>query len=289
MIIRHQLESLIVAAFTGLPANLPLPLARLMGAALGDVARRLDRRHNRVAHRTLEAAFPDLSNAARSDIVRRCFRHFGSVGADFFHLGRLAPVALCRRLELENWNRFRDAEAAGRGVLILTAHFGFHELLAPVVALYKGPMSMVARPLGSAALNARVNLIRTRFGNRLISKRGAARGLLNAVSSGGRAVILIDQRVHPNKGIEVPFFAQPSWTSPLPARISIRTGAPVLPLFAVPLDRGKYRLHTHPPIFPDDYNADVGELTTRYLAVIEEEINARPAQWLWMHDRWRRH
>ncbi|MDH3255610.1 MAG: hypothetical protein OEM62_11505, partial [Acidobacteriota bacterium] len=210
MNINRKLEELIVAAFTGLPAVLPLPLARVFGAALGDVARRVDRRHRRVAHRSLEAAFPDMSIATRSEIVRRCFRHFGSVGADFFHLGRLEPVALCRRLELENWSRFGDAEVAGRGVLIVTAHLGFHELLAPVVALYKGPMSMVARPLGSAALNARVNLIRTRFGNRLVPKRGAARGLLHAVSTGGRAVILIDQRVHPNEGIEVPFFGRRS-------------------------------------------------------------------------------
>ena len=289
MTISRHLETLIVTVLTGLPAALPLPLARTVGAALGDVARRLDGRHRRVAHRSLDAAFPDMSTAVKSVIIRRCFRHFGSVVADFFHLGRLTPVALCRRLEFENWSLFGEAEAAGRGVLILTAHLGFHELLAPVVALYKGPMHLVARPLRNLALNTRVNGIRSRFGNRLVPKRGAARGLLQAISSGGRAAILIDQRVHPNEGIEVPFFGRPSWTSPLPARISIRTGAPVLPLFAFPLAGGTYRLLAHEPIFPDGSSEDVGELTTRYLAVIEKEIRARPPQWLWMHDRWRRH
>lgn len=271
-----------------IPAGLPLSLARAGGTALGDLAWRLDRHHRRVGLRTLEAAIPEFDRSTRARIVRQSFRHFGSVSGEFLRLGRETPEALCRRLEFEDWQFFARAEAAGRGVLVLTAHLGFHELLAPVVALYKGPMQMVARPIGNAPLHDRVKEIRTRFGNGLIPKRGAARGLLKAMTTRGRAAILIDQRVHPHEGVEVPFFGLSSWTSPLPAQISVRTGAPVLPLLALQVPGGRNRIVARAPIFPADESSSVRGLTARYTAVVEEEIRARPQQWLWMHDRWKR-
>ena len=284
----QRLTDLAVKCGMSIPATLPLALARAGGAVLGDVAWRLDRHHRRVAMRTIEAALPELSGSARAEIIRSSFRHFGSVSGEFLRLAVESPEEICRRLEFDNWQFFAEAEAADRGTLILTAHLGFHEVLAPVVALYKGPMQMVARPIGHPLLHARVNAIRTRFGNGLIPKRGAARGLLRAISAGDRAVILIDQRVHPNEGLEVPFFGLPSWSSPLPAQISIRTGAPVLPLFGLSLPSGRILIRARSPIFPNDEGESVQELTARYMAVVEEEIRDRPEQWLWMHDRWKR-
>ena len=233
-------------------------------------------------------AFPEMRRDARRSLVRRCFRHFGSVTIEFFHLGNSPPREICRRLELENWHYFAAAEAHGRGVLLLTAHLGLHELLAPVVALYKGPMYGVVRPLHNQVLNDRLFAMRTRFGNRAIPKRGAVLGLFKAIGDRQRALILIDQRVHPTQGIEVPFFGRPSWTSPLPAHISLRTSSPVLPIFAFQEPGGRYRVVVREPILPEPLS-DVQELTRRFMAVTEAEIRSRPQEWLWMHDRWKRH
>ena len=288
MRIRYQIGKLLFDAVTFLPANMPLPATRAFGSALGDMAWQLDSRHRRRADRTLETALPEMSRDDREKTIRRCFRHFGSVSAELFHLGNSSPVDICSRLHLEHWHRFAEAEAHGRGVLILTAHLGLHELLAPVIALYKGPMCGVARPLRNRVLNDRLDALRGRFGNRAIPKRGAVLGLFKAIADQQRALILIDQRVHPTQGIQVPFFGIPSWCSPFPAHISLRTSVPVLPIFAFQKPGGRYRLVVRPPIYADGASG-VAELTSRYMAVTEDEIRSQPEQWLWMHDRWKRH
>jgi KDO2-lipid IV(A) lauroyltransferase len=104
--------------------------------------------------------------------------------------------------------------------------------------------------------------------------------------------ILIDQRVQAKEGIEVPFFGRPALTTPVLARLSLRTGAPVLPVALFPEPRGKYRFVAHPPIVPPDDvrgaegDETVAELTRQYLAVAEQDIRRHPEQWLWMHRRW---
>lgn len=269
---------------------LPPGVVRPLGSALGEVTWRLDRRHPRVARRNLETAMPELAPAEHRAIARRCFRRQGSLLFDNVHLGGLSPERLCRRLELEGWDNFRRAEEAGRGVLLISGHLGVHELIVHAVPIYKGPVDIVARASGKRPVDDVVGGLRLRHGNRLIPKRGAVWSMLEALRAGGRVAIMPDQRVHPNEGIEVPFFGRPSSTSPFPARVSQRTGAPALPIFGYQVEGGRYRLVARPPIFPrGEGDAETQRLAAAYLAVIEEEIRRRPEEWLWMHERWRRH
>lgn len=270
--------------------RLPVGAVRRLGAAGGELALRIDRRHPRVARRNLEAALPDLPAAEHRAILRRCFRRQGSLMFDNIRVGRLPPDELCRRLDLEGWEHFRRAEEAGRGVLLISGHLGVHELIAHAVPIYKGPVDIVARATGKRRVDRVLEGLRRRHGNRLIPKRGAVWGMLEALRRGGRVAILPDQRVHPNEGIEVPFFGRASFTSPFPARVSQRTGAPALPIFAYQAPGGRYRLVARPPIFPQGTGEEeTRRLAAAYLAVIESEVRRRPEQWLWMHERWRRH
>ena len=263
-------------------------LSHRLGATLGELAWRIDGRHRRIAVRNLQTALPGVPLNSHRSTVRRCFRHFGEATATFLALGTLTAEEICSRTRLEGWENFNAVES-NNGLLILTAHLGLHELLAPIVALYKGPMHMVARSFKRPRVERFVRSVRERFGNHALPKRGAVRGILRALAKGGRTVMLIDQRVHPNEGIEVPFFEQASTTSPLLAQLSLRTGAPVLPLFAISEGPGRYVVRARPAIVPRGSDGSVQELTARYMTVVEREIRRQPEQWLWMHDRWRRH
>jgi Kdo2-lipid IVA lauroyltransferase/acyltransferase len=105
---------------------------------------------------------------------------------------------------------------------------------------------------------------------------------------GGTVGLIMDQRVRPGQGMVLPFFGQPALTTSLPASLSLRTGAPAVPLFAYPEPRGTYRVEALPAIAPEGEGEEaVARLTARYLAVIEAQIRAHPEQWLWLHRRWR--
>lgn len=286
--VRHRVEYGAFLAFKGLVRALPHAWARPLGRAVGDVIYRLDWLHRRVALENLERALPELSREERRRITRACFQHFGAVAADTLSISRFDLVGLCRRLTLEGWEHLEAAEARGKGVFITSGHLGNWEVAAYPVGIYRGPFHVFSRPPNNPRFAREMQRIRERFGNTLLPKRVPALEILRILQSGGRVGLLIDQRVHPNEGILVPFFGQPAVTSPLPAILSLRSGAPVVPLFGLPEPRGRYRVVVGPAIEPEGSGAAaVVALTRQYLEVVEEEIRRHPEMWLWMHRRWR--
>jgi KDO2-lipid IV(A) lauroyltransferase len=289
--VRHRIEQILYLSLKGFLRALPHTGARSFGRGIGLLAWALDGRHRRVAEGNMELALPDIGAEERRRLVRDCFRHFGAALCDAISSTRFDAVEICKHFTLEGWENLEAADRRGRGVFILSAHVGFWELVPPVVALYRGAMSIVVRPADNPYLDKELRALRERFGNEVVPKRGAARKMLERLRAGGRVGILIDQRVQPKEGIEVPFFGRPAQTSPVLAKLSLRTGAAVVPVAAFPEPGGRYRLIARPAILPpegaQDDEASVAALTRRYLEVAEEDIRAHPAQWLWMHRRWR--
>lgn len=292
--VRHFLEAAAVHGVRGAIHLLPHRAARALGHGLGRLGWHLDRRHRRVALDNLSAALPELAAAERRRIARACFRHFGGALVDTLSAHRFDLVELCRRTTLEDWHFLEEArrQAAPRGVFVMTAHFGYWEPAAHALGAWGGPLHVVGRPLDNPRLDRDLTALRRRFGNRLLAKRGAARGMLRAIEAGETVALLVDQRVQPKEGIELPFFGRPAWTTPILARLSLRLGVPVVPGFGYPEPGGRYRVVLRPPIVPPagarDDEESVAALTARYLAVMEVEIRRRPELWLWMHRRWLR-
>jgi Kdo2-lipid IVA lauroyltransferase/acyltransferase len=285
--VRHRIEYALYLGLKGLLCALPHPAARAIGRGLGALAHRLDRRHRAVAHANLALALPDLSPAERARLTAECFRHFGGALCDAISSSRFTVEELCRRLTYEGWEHLETAAAAGKGVFILSAHLGHWEIAALPIGIAKGPLHVVVRPADNPWLDRELTHLRERFGNRVTSKHGAARRMIQVLRDKGWAGILIDQRVQPREAIAVPFFGRPALTTPVLARLSLRTGAPVVAIFAFPEPGGRYRFVAREPIFPTGEGEDaVARLTERYLALTEEEIRQRPTQWLWMHRRW---
>lgn len=288
---RHRAEYALYLGFKGLVRVLPHAGAATFGMALGSLAHRLLAERRRVARNNLALALPEVSDTERCRIVRGGFQHLGQAACETISSLRFSTQEYCRRVTLEGWEHLQQADSLGRGVLLMAAHLGWWEIGAWSIGLYRGPMHAVVRPLDNPYVNRELVFLRTRFGNELIPKRGAARGMMKVLRGGGRACILIDQRVGSQEGIQVPFFGRPARTSPLLARLSRRSGAPVVPFFGLSEHRGRYRVVFRPPIHPDlsggSGDQAVQSLTRTYLEVVEREIRKRPELWLWMHDRWK--
>jgi KDO2-lipid IV(A) lauroyltransferase len=294
----HAVEYAAYRAAKGVLRAAPHATVRRLGAALGEAAWQLDRRHRRIALDNLALALPELEAGERRRIARRCFRHFGAAICDSVSAVRFDLVEMCRRVTLEGWDHVLEARrrAAPLGVFAMTAHLGLWEMGAHSFGTYAGPLHVVGRPLDNPRLDRELVEQRRRFGNELLLKRGAARGMIRGIQAGENVALLIDQRVQPHEGIEVPFFGRPAWTTPVLARLSLRLGAPVLPIYSLPRPGGRYHVRVEPPIVPPeqprgapdaDRDAAVRDLTARYLADMEREIRRRPELWLWMHRRWR--
>ncbi len=297
--VRHLVEYAAYLAVKGVVRALPHATARAAGRRIGALAWRVLRRHRRIAEDNLAHALPELDAAERRQIARGAFEHFGMAMTDSVSAGRFDLEALCRRLELVGWENLQEAEArsaerTGGGLLVLTAHLGLWEMAAYPTGIYGGPLQVIGRPLDNPWLDRELVRSRERFGNELVSKHGAVRRMLKALARGHRVGLLIDQRARPGEGIWVPFFGRPAYTTPVLARLSLRTGTPVVSVYGSARPGGRYRVEVASVIDPEDVTADgfegdgaVVELTRRYMEDAERMIRRHPDQWLWMHERWK--
>ena len=287
--LRHALEYALAAPFVALLGALPHSASRRLGAALGAAAGALDRRRRRIARDNLAAALPELAAAERERIIGACFRHFGAAFCDALSARRFDAPELCRRVAWEGFDHLLEAERAGRGVIVLAAHFGNWEVVPAAVAATRGPMAAVGRPVDNPRIDRLVQGLRTRFGNRSLAKRGAVREMFRVLAQGGRLGLLIDQRVRPEEAIDVPFFGRAALTSPIVARLALKTGAPVLPVAAFHEPAGRYRIVFDAPLWPagEDDAETTFAFTRRCLESSEAAIRRHPEQWLWLHNRWK--
>jgi KDO2-lipid IV(A) lauroyltransferase len=286
---RHHLEYVAVRGVVALVRVMPHAVAEACGTAIGLTFFLFDRRHRRIALANVAAAFPKLAISAQRTIVRRAFAHFGKLLFAMLKFSTMTPDAMLARVEFEGEDRVRLAHALGKGVLFVTGHFGFWELQAMVHALRLPPMAVLARALDNRPLNDLLERIRTRTGNTVIYRQGTLRRVMRTLQAGRGVGILIDQHILSRDAIDVEFFDRPATTTTVVAALALRTGAPVIPLFALPIGHGRYRMiYEHPVEAPGGVGVDaVRELTQRCSDVLEIYVRRHPELWLWMHRRWR--
>jgi KDO2-lipid IV(A) lauroyltransferase len=270
-------------------SRLPMRVVRRCGAAIGRIAYSVDGSHRRIALENLASAFPARSDAERRALARAMFAHFGSLLLELLKFGTYTPERMRAAVDIEGEERARQAYQQGRGVLFFTGHFGYWEIHAIVQPLAMDPISVLARPLDNARLNEMLERIRTRTGNSVIYRQGAVRKILRELAANHAVALLIDQHLHTPDAVYVDFFRRPAATTSALAALALRTGAPVIPVFALPLPRGRYRLVYEHPVDPPtaDTPDAVREFTQRCTDVLEMYVRRRPELWLWMHRRWR--
>jgi Kdo2-lipid IVA lauroyltransferase/acyltransferase len=286
---RYRIEYLLVRVLIGLVRITPAPLVRAGGTMVGLAFYTLDRAHRRIAERNLATAFPARAPAERRAIARRAFAHFGRLTLELLRFATLSPHEMLKRVEFDGEERARLAYAQGKGVLFVTGHFGFWELQAMVHALRVQPVTILARALDNPYLDRLLEHIRQRTGNIVVYRRETIRRVMRTLQAGHGVAVLIDQHIMSRDAIYVDFFERPAATTSAVAALALRTGAPVVPVFALPLGRGRYRMVYEPPVEPpaEDAKDPVREFTQRCTDVLEMHVRRRPELWLWMHRRWR--
>ena len=268
-------------------ACLPRRSGLWVGRRLGDLAWfALPRRRAIVLDNMRLALGGERSEAERQRLGRRCFEHLGMNLVEscvFFFLPR---SVLLSRVEVDGTEHMEQAAKEGRGIIALTAHVGNWELLAASHVLASWPLSVMMRPLDSPILDRLIERFRLKSGVELIAKRHGLREALEALRRGRMVGILLDQNASRREGVFAPFFGVPASTSRGVALISLRSGAPVVPVFIRRLADGRHRVEVDPPL-PMPADGDAVAYTAAFNQAIEAAIRRAPEQWFWLHRRWK--
>jgi len=232
------------------------------------------------------------------DEIRRLaqayYAHYSRFPVEFVRL----PLMSARRrkawVRLENIESPIRAHAQGKGLLLLTGHFGNFEV-ATVAGIaqfpqYRGKFHFVRRPLKPRLLNAFVTWRFKRAGFGTLPKRGSLDTILELLAGGAVIVYVFDQHAGKRDGVTVDFCGHPAGTFKSVALLALTTGAPVIPACSWREPDGSHVLRFEDPL-PLIECEDPGEavrLNTRaYNVAIERMLLRHPEQWIWMHRRWK--
>lgn len=267
--------------------HLPVRAGLRLGCWLGDLLWIAMPGRRAVALDNLARAFgAERSPADLERLGRRSFEHLGMTIVEACVFFFRPPSVLLSRVDLGNAENVQAAAALGKGVLALTAHYGNWELLAASHALSALPLSVVIRPMDHPLVDRIVERFRRRSRVELITKRQALPAIRDALRRGRMVGILQDQNASRSEGVFVPFFGVPASTSKALAVISLRTGAPVVPIFIRRVEGGRHRVAAEPAV-PVPAEGNVADYTAAFNRSIEAAIRLAPEQWFWVHRRWK--
>ncbi len=264
---------------------LPFPLLLWLGRRIGDLALRLPLSFVRIARRNLELCFPELSPPERAKLLRE---HFQSVGMALFETA-ISWWSSDRRIErltqLEGEEHLQAALAHGRGAILLSAHFTTLEVGGRILCA-RLPTNIMYRPTKNPVLERFLMRNRGKRAKRAIP-RDDVRSLVSALKNNEPVWYAPDQSYRKKGAQMVEFFGIPAATNTATSRLARMTGAAVLPYFPqrLPGSRG-YRMVILPAL-QDFPTADPAADARRFNELIEAQVRRVPAQYLWIHRRFK--
>ena len=260
------------------------------GRGLGRVVHRLGLFKRRTVDENLRLCYPELSDAARRDLARRNFEHYGILFFETLHFFTPGSghyrryVASVGRLEgREHWEK---AHAKGKGVIFFSAHRGCWEVAGAAAALSGIVATVVTTVLTPRWLHDKITAGRAETGISAAFHPGSMPAVLRALRRGETVVFMNDQYAHPPMGVPARFFGHRVDTLAVVGPLAKRTGAAVLPIGTVRGPDGVTTARIEPEL--DLSGAADAEAATQIVAThVEGWVRAAPEQWLWMHRRFK--
>jgi Kdo2-lipid IVA lauroyltransferase/acyltransferase len=287
----ERIEYFFFVLISAVARRLSFRSAGRVGASLGSIVFRLTNFRKAITLDNLSHAFPDKSADEIRSIAHGAFKNYGIAVVESLWTYDKSPEVLKQTVRLENREVIDKAMAMGKGVLLVSAHYGSWELLPSAVRLHIGhPYEMVAQRQRNARINALIDVARSRFDNVTIPMGVSSRHVLKALQE-KKIVLLLGDQSGPKEAIFVNFLGRPAATHRGAAAFAVKTGAPIVMGFLVCQPDGTYVM-TFQEVSRDNMDGmtqeeAIIELTRRHVAILEEWIIKHPDHWLWMHKRWK--
>jgi Kdo2-lipid IVA lauroyltransferase/acyltransferase len=280
-------ESLPLGIVRVIPRRFGLRLFR----ALGFLLYYLMPERRAIAAINLDIAFGEtMPPATKRHVAQASFENALALIYDFLKLPQMPPDAFAASIEIQGEEHLKEAFALGRGVLVVSAHFGNFLLLIAVLTARGYPMHVVTRRLKKTCTRNLYIGIMDRFGIGTFTGRRVAPSIMKVLKSGGLVGYVLDRNMSRKIGIFVDFFGKKACTPRGLATMSGRYASPIVPIFIISEPSGKHHIRIGEafiPPAPKSLHDQEKALTQRYNNLIEEWICRYPHQWVWFHSRWK--
>lgn len=230
-------------------------------------------------------------SAALAKLTQRVYELQVHNYLDLMRTRRISRAEIDRRYTATGpgWQAMVEAVRAGKGCVLVTAHFGRIELLNHFLATFELPTSLPVERLRPERLFALVCRLRAHKGVHLLPHDAGIRPWLRAIGS-GHVVALFAEWDPSGTGVPVRFFGREARFPPGPAFLALRTGAPLVIGYDLPGEHpGTARADVDAPLVLErsgDMDADVRAATQQIASHFERRIQEHPERWVMFHDVW---
>ena len=245
----------------------------------------------KVAYKNIHLAFPEKSDNEIKSIIKGAYINVFTVITEFFYMRKLDDEKLKKLLNPRDIYTINEKLKQGKGLVIISAHFGNWELLAYGGARIAGvPFNVIVKGQTNKILDKRINRVRQSAGNKMIEMNNAVREVLYLLRRNGIIAMLGDQTAPKENSVKVKFFADDVPTFEGAARFAIKTGAAVIfgasarkkdgtyDVIAREIDMSKYL----------EYNEEnIKKFTQEHVNILADLIKTYPDHWLWFHKRFK--
>lgn len=265
-------------------AQLPVRANQALGRGLGHLLYRVAKSRRRVAERNIELCFPEYSPQKRAETVRGVVLGCGMSITESAMALWGSDEKLRNRYTLEGLEHIEKAQAQGKGILLAGCHFTTIDISGRIMSFHISA-DVVYREDNNPVMSWAIARARARVNNETIHRHDM-RKLIRNLRKGHIVWYAPDQDYGKHRSIFAPFFGIEAATVPGTSKLARLTDCAVIPFAHYREKGGRYRLVVHPPLenFPtDDERADA----TQVNAKIEEMIRVEPAEYMWVHRRFK--
>ena len=271
-------------------AQIPKNQLLFFGKMLGNLLYYLAAPQRHIVRRNLQFSHIESSPQQIQRLAKRIFQHFGITILELLQMTCFSQKELLTSLRVENNEILIEALASQRGIVLVSAHLGNYEMAWQYVPCYFGRQIVgVAKKMRNVWLDRFMHQIRTRFGNRILYKKGALPEMMQTLRQGEIVGILMDisRRF---EGVEVTFLGRRATATPAAALLGIRCKSPIIPAFCHRNGNGKLVVRVERPIEiqrTKDLRFDLQKNTQLITDRVEQAVRNYPEQWNWMLRRWK--
>ncbi len=285
----RTLEYLLVKFFFSLFSHISINSGKRIAFVLYLLISRVVRYRRNVILSNLHLVYGNNLPAPESKLINKIYKNFVYLWMEFLQNRRLGMEDINDRFILHNQEIVDEALKRGRGLILMSGHFGNFEWLGQYMGLKGYKVSGIAKKQHNTRVNDLIIQNRTQFGVGVIYTNTATKDGVAALSRNEIIALVADQNAR-SKGVFVDFLGQPSSTAVGPAVIQMRSGSPMYLIISVRKEYGRFevffeRIYEEPGKEPND--ADILNITQLHTSALEKWIQQYPEQWFWMHKRWK--
>lgn len=269
---------------------LPKKIRDFLGDAFGWLWFDILRVRRQLVLDNLKIAFPDMSLDDRIKLGRKSMEYMGRNLFEYARFPFLTHENYNKYVIVEGEEHLKQALAKEKGVCLMSAHLGNGDFSLAGFSLSGYAPILISKLIKWKALNDVWFGLRSRMGTEFIPPRNSTMQIIKSLRNNRIVIFVQDQFMGPPIGCRVEFFGRTTGSAMGLALIAQRTESPILPFFAKRLEDGKHLIRVYPEILMEHQGSKEETarlMTQKFTEIIEHQIRQDPAQWMWVHNRWK--